>query len=219
MPKSKRKRKQALTKVKPKGRERKEGLVEHVRAACDSYAHVFTFDCAHYRTDHVAEMRRELKDSRIFMGNNKVMAIALGRDKEESYKDNLWKLAKRLGGNCGLLFTNQSKKEMKGFFGGFHRDSYARAGTPATVTWTIKAGPIEKFGHEMMDQLNKLGLPVKLEHGTLMALHDTTICVEGEPLTPEATQILKLFDVKTCSFHPNLTAHWHDGVAKAIQSS
>eukprot|EP00660_Eupelagonema_oceanica_P013918 gene13918-1868_t len=45
---------------------------------------------------------------------------------------------------------------------------------PATVNWTIPKGPILQFGHEMMDQLTKLGLPVKLEHGTLNLVADTT---------------------------------------------
>lgn len=44
---------------------------------------------------------------RFFLGKNKVMRVALGRDEDEEYRDNLHKLALYLTGQVGLLFTNQ----------------------------------------------------------------------------------------------------------------
>jgi mRNA turnover protein 4 len=49
---------------------------------------------------------------RFFFGKNKVMAFALGKSIEDEYKDNLHKLSDRLYGQCGLLFTNQTKDEV-----------------------------------------------------------------------------------------------------------
>eukprot|EP00659_Diplonema_papillatum_P020120 gene20120-30924_t len=69
MPKSKRERPAIFTKTKPKGIEHKDQLIENIRKAVDD---------------------------RIFMGNNKVMAVALGRGKEDSHKDNLYKMSGRL---------------------------------------------------------------------------------------------------------------------------
>ena len=161
-------------------------------------------------------MRKDLNDSRIFMGNNKVMAVSLGRAKEESHKDNLWKLARRLNGSCGLLFTNRPKKEIKEYFAAFEVSDFARAGCPATLDWTIPKGPLHQFGHEMMDQLSKLGLQVKLDHGTLVVLADTKVCMEGEALTPQATQLMKLWEIKSVAFRLLLTAHWSNGVARAV---
>eukprot|EP00662_Eupelagonemidae_sp_cell21_P002020 gene2020-24824_t len=87
MPKSKRQKAVALTKVKAKGRGHKEGLLEQIRDASDQYDHCFTFDYENFRTTHLTQVRQDLaEDSRIFMGNNKVMAIGLGRDKEESHE-------------------------------------------------------------------------------------------------------------------------------------
>jgi len=40
------------------------------------------------------------------------MSIGLGRTVEDEYKDNLHKLSSRLYGQCGLLFTNQTKDEV-----------------------------------------------------------------------------------------------------------
>ena len=216
MPKNKKSRTSALTQTKAKGMEHKEDLVTNIREAADLYESCFTFDLKNLRTTHMTAVRREFGDSRIFMGNNKVMAVALGRAKEDSYKENLFKLAKRLTGSCGLLFTNRAKKEVKDFFASFSVRDFARSGIPSAIDWTIPRGPLNQFGHEMMDQLSKLGLPIKLEHGTLVLLSDTKITQSGEPITPQASQLMKLWGVQSVAFRILLTAHWSEGVARAI---
>eukprot|EP01063_Lacrimia_lanifica_P017577 TRINITY_DN24629_c0_g1_i1.p2 TRINITY_DN24629_c0_g1~~TRINITY_DN24629_c0_g1_i1.p2 ORF type:complete len:223 (+),score=123.74 TRINITY_DN24629_c0_g1_i1:55-723(+) len=216
MPKNKREKKVALTNVKPKGMEHKEGLVDNIRAAVEEFENCFTFDLGNLRTNHLALVRKEFKDSRIFLGKNKVMAIALGRSKEESHQDNLYKLAAKLTGTSGLLFTNRSKKEVKQYFATFEVNDYARAGAVAAIDFSIPQGPIEQFGHEMMDQLMKLGLPIQLDKGTLLCLSDTRVAVEGEVITPEASQLMKLWGYQSATFRVLLTAHWSGGVARAI---
>eukprot|EP01061_Rhynchopus_euleeides_P031068 TRINITY_DN5146_c0_g1_i1.p2 TRINITY_DN5146_c0_g1~~TRINITY_DN5146_c0_g1_i1.p2 ORF type:complete len:243 (+),score=110.61 TRINITY_DN5146_c0_g1_i1:55-729(+) len=216
MPKNKKQRTTALTQTKPKGMDHKEDLVNKIREAADAFESCYTFDLKNLRTTHLTAVRREFSDSRIFMGNNKVMAVALGRAKEDSYKENLFKLAKRLTGSCGLLFTNRPKKEVKEFFSNFSVRDFARAGIPSSINWTIAKGPLTQFGHEMMDQLSKLGLPVKLDHGTLVLLADTKVAEEDEPLSSEASQLMKLWGIQSVSFRILLTAHWADGLARAI---
>ena len=46
------------------------------------------------------------------MGKSKVLARALGRNKEEEYGDNLHKLTSHCIGEIGLLFTNREKEEV-----------------------------------------------------------------------------------------------------------
>lgn len=49
---------------------------------------------------------------RFFFGRNKIIALALGRIREEEYKDNLHKLSKKLNGLCTVMFTNRSVEEI-----------------------------------------------------------------------------------------------------------
>eukprot|EP00760_Papus_ankaliazontas_P001932 PhM_4_TR10743/c0_g2_i1/m.2458/K14815/MRT4; mRNA turnover protein 4 len=219
MPKSKRAKVVALTTTKPKGRENKEKLVENIREALSKYDHVYTFDYANLRTKFLKEMRIERQgDSRMFLGNNRVMAVALGREEEESIAPNLFKLSKFIRGNAGLFFTNLPKSEVKQFFHDFIRDDFARTGNTMPQDVTIPAGalPSEVFPHSMMEQLAKLGLPVKLDRGVIHITEDTIICKEGAALTPEASQILKLFGVQMAQFQVTLTAHWTKGVARKV---
>ena len=74
MPKSKRNKVVALTKVKTKGREGKEQLVETVRDAMDNYKNAFVVSFENMRAGpfkHLAFKMRE--DSRFFLGKNKVI--------------------------------------------------------------------------------------------------------------------------------------------------
>lgn len=45
---------------------------------------------------------------RFFFGKNKVMSYALGKSAQEEIQNNLHKLALKIEGQCGLLFTNRS---------------------------------------------------------------------------------------------------------------
>ena len=220
MPRSKRAKVVPLTATKPKGRSDKEKLVEAIRVALTEFSHVYTFDYANLRTKYLKEMRLERAgDSRMFLGNNRVMALALGRDEEESAAPNLFKLSKYVKGNAGILFTNLPKAVIKKYFHeDFVRDDFARTGNVAPQDVVIPAGalPTEVFPHTMVEQLARLGLPVKLDRGIVTIREDTTICKAGAALTPESSQLLKLFGVMTVQFRVQLTAHWTAGVARKV---
>jgi mRNA turnover protein 4 len=57
-------------------------------------------------------MLNNLLFSRFFLGKNRVIAVALGRNKEDECKDNVHQIAKRLKGQCGVLFTDKPKDEV-----------------------------------------------------------------------------------------------------------
>ena len=74
MPKSKRNKVVALTKVKSKGRQGKTDLVNNVREAVDQYKNAFVVSYSNIRSGPfkvVANQWRE--DSKFFLGKNKVM--------------------------------------------------------------------------------------------------------------------------------------------------
>ena len=220
MPRSKRVRTKALTKTNRKGRDQKEKLVEAIRESLLTFPHVYIFDYTDLRSSFLKDLRAQrMKDSRIFMGNNRIMAIALGRSREESQRPNLFKLSLFLKGSGGLLFTHLPKQTVKQFLQtDFIREDYARAGVVATREIVIPGGALEadKFPHSMHGQFTRLGLPVKLERGIIHVREDTKICSKGVPLTPESAQLLKCFKIQMARFQVKLTAHWTKGVARRI---
>eukprot|EP00758_Cryptobia_borreli_P014751 Tbor_TRINITY_DN5953_c1_g2::TRINITY_DN5953_c1_g2_i1::g.18505::m.18505/K14815/MRT4; mRNA turnover protein 4 len=219
MPKSRRAKVVPLTQTKAKNKEHKDELITKIRAASEEFSHIYTVSIQNVRTNILQQIREERReDSRLFLGNNKLMMIALGRDEETSIKPNTYKLSKFLTGLSGLFFTNLSKKEVKEYFFQIGEQVYARTGQIATTKLTLKPGPLIQFPHNMFEYLTKLGLPLKLDKGVIMLLQETTVCDVGDTLSAEAASILKLFGLMTVEFKLHLTAHWNNGVAKKITS-
>ena len=138
MPKSKRKRKVALTKTEGKGAQLKIDLVEKNKNSVDSFKFLYVFSYENMRTNMFKKVRQELKESRLFLGKNKVMQVALGRDEAEEYGDELMKISNNLSGNQGLLFSDTNLKTMKKIFNNSVQQDFARSGNVATKPWNLK---------------------------------------------------------------------------------
>lgn len=211
MPKSKRKRKTALTKTQGKGAQLKMDLVEKIRDSVDKYKFLYVFSYENMRTNMFKKVRQELKDSRLFLGKNKVMQIALGRTEEDEYGDDLMKISNNLSGNRGLLFSNKTLKAMNKIFDNSVQQDFARAGNIATETVEFAEGPLPSMPHNMDEPLRNLGMPVMLKRGIVTLIKPFTVCQEGEPLSPEQARILKHFNYKLAEFKLTLTSYWSEG--------
>ncbi|XP_074608018.1 mRNA turnover protein 4 homolog [Acropora palmata] len=217
MPKSKRSKVLSLTKTKKKGLELKTGLVKEIQECVDNYTFVYLFSVENMRNSKLKEVRDEWKRSRFFFGKNKVMMIALGKNKEAEYKDNLHKISNKLKGQCGLMFTNQAKDDVIRWFKDYSELDYARAGNEATCDVKIDAGPLEEFQHSMEPQLRQLGLNTALKRGIINLQTDFQICKEGDTLTPEQARLLKLFGNPLAEFHITLLCLWsNDGTFEEL---
>lgn len=149
------------------------------------------------------------------------MGKSLGTTPEEEYKENLSQLIPYLSGNVGLLFTNRTPAQVSSYFSEFTRTDYARAGQRATHAVTIPAGPVmrneeEKMPHNMEPQLRKLRMPTRLVNGVVTLDSEFTICNEGDVLTPEQAQLLKLFYVTMADFKMTPIAYWWNGAVKEM---
>ena len=133
MPKSKRERKITLSKTAKKGRDRKGAILEEVRGCVDEYTNLFVFSAQSMRNTALKDVRAQLKKSRIFYGRNKLMAAALGRGPSEEYRDGLSQVAQSLlGGETGLIFTNETYESVRRCLEDSQVPEYARSGFEAT---------------------------------------------------------------------------------------
>nr|CAG4646503.1 EOG090X0BJA [Macrothrix elegans] len=208
MPKTKRFQKVSLTQIKKKGLNGKQQLVEDIRSCVDEYSHLYLFSVQNMRNNKLKGVRNEWKDSRFFLGKNRVIAVALGRSKEDECKENLHQISKRLKGQCGILFTNKSKEEVTGFFDKHVESDYARSGNIAQKTVTLLPGPLEQFPFNMEPYLRKLGLPTALRKGVVTLLKEFTVCKEGGILSPEEARLLKLLCIHMAKFKVTIEAVW-----------
>ena len=155
---------------------------------------------------------------RLFFGKTKVMAKALGTTPEDEYQPSTHLLSKYLNGNVGLLFTNREPSLVTEHFATLSETDFARAGTPASRSFTVPAGIVYSMGgeiaaeedvpmsHNLEPELRKLNMPTSLTKGKITLDNPYTVCKEGDVLDSRQTRLLKLFGVVTAEFKVNLLA-------------
>ena len=108
MAKSKRNKVVSLTKTKKSNvSEKKLDLVEKIQKYLNKFKYCYVFSFKNMSVMPMQELRNFWSDSKFVVGKNKVLQIALGRDEEEAFKTNTYKLSKFLKANCGLFFTDK----------------------------------------------------------------------------------------------------------------
>mmetsp|Transcript_110905 Transcript_110905/g.236906 ORF Transcript_110905/g.236906 Transcript_110905/m.236906 type:complete len:226 (-) Transcript_110905:78-755(-) len=221
MPKSKRNKVIALTKTKKKSRDAKDKLIEEIREACGKYSRVFLLSIENERTRFLQEIRQQLRPGRMIIARNKVMQLALGMTASAECQDGIHKLAGMITGQCALLFTDKPPAEVQSFFAEFHPIDFARCGAVATTTVTLPRGPdtLAKLPHSIEAHLRSLGMPTQLREGKIHLLGDHTVCKEGQELSSDAAQVLKLLDIKQAQFAMTVEAHWHRDGGKVVDCS
>lgn len=207
-------------------REHKSSFIQEVRDAVDKHDSIYLFSYENMRSNKFKNVRLEFRGtddvpSRIFLGKNKLIQIALGRNAEEEYADNLRNVAKLVtGGSVGLLFTSRPRDQVEGYFSSMVEADFARAGSVSSRTFTVTNEMLDLFPVSMMEQFRKLGMPVEIKVGKVIlrdGLKEFRVCKEGETLSAEKCKMLVHFDVKVADFKVDLVCRWADGEFETLQ--
>jgi len=218
MPRSRRSQLVALTQTAKKTRDHKAAVVQEIRSAIDDHDSLFLFSFENMRSHLFKKVRMDFrepdmegKSSRIFLGKNKLMQIALGRTPEDEYADNLKAVSKNITGSVGLLMTSKSREEVEQYFANLAEEDFARAGSNAPREIIISNKMLYNFPVSMVEQFRKLGMPVEVDNGKIVLIgkkKEYVVCKEGQTLSVEACKILFQFGIKVSEFKVNLVSHW-----------
>ena len=203
-------------------RDHKSKYIEEVRHAIDKHETLYLFSYENMRSNKFKNVRLYFRTddkkypSRIFLGKNKLLQIALGRTPEEEYADNLRHVAKRItGGSVGLLFTSKPTNEVESYFDNMIEPDFARAGAVATREVIISNDTLSYYPVSMMEQFRKLGMPVEIKLGKVILRNGSSdgyrICKQGEVLSAEKCKLLTHFDQKLTNFKVDLVCRWSNG--------
>lgn len=208
----------ALTQTSKKTREHKSNIIRDVRETIDDHDAVYLFSYENMRSSKFKKIRMDFrqpdmdgKRSRVFLGKNKLMQIALGRTLEDEYSENLRLVSKKIIGNVGLLMTSKPDSEVEEYFASFAEDDFARAGAIATKNVTVNNEMLYNFPSSMVEQFRKLNMPVDIDNGKLVlsgGKNEFNICKEGDELSVEACKLLVQFGIKLTEFRVKLICRW-----------
>jgi mRNA turnover protein 4 len=218
----------ALTETSKRStRDHKTKYIEQVRNAVDSHETLYLFSFENMRSNKFKQIRMHFRQdannntmeedapSRIFLGKNKLLQVALGRTTEDEYSDNLRQVSKRItGGSVGLLFTSRPANQVEDYFTNLCEPDFARAGFVAPRAVIITNEHLANFPVSMVEQFRKLGLPTQVDNGKVILMDDKSdyrICKEGETLSAEKCKLLTQFDTKISEFKVKLECRWSKG--------
>ncbi|KIW03752.1 uncharacterized protein PV09_05058 [Verruconis gallopava] len=220
MPKSKRAKVVHLSKVEKKDKEHRQKIFTEVQEAAEAYPYIYVFRVSNMRNTYLKEIRSEFSDSRLFFAKTKIMAKALGTTPESSHLPGLSLLAPYLHGDVGLLCTPRPPSDILPYFRAFSQTDFARAGVPASFTFTLPAGVLHAQGgqvpsaedtpvqHSSEPMLRRWGLPTRLDKGKVVLDEEYTVCEEGKVLNSHQTALLKFFGVAMAEFKITVEAYW-----------
>ncbi|XP_055609631.1 mRNA turnover protein 4 homolog [Uranotaenia lowii] len=204
MPKSRRDKKVSLTKTERKGLSNKQQIIEDIQECRQKYDNVFLFSVQNMRNSKLKDIRTAWKNSRFFFGKNRVMQLGMkfvsDEDDDPKLEKDLDKLREQMVGQCGLLFTSETKDTVLEWFDSYSADEFARSGFKAPKTVKLPAGPLEEFSHAIEPHLRSLGMPTKLERGIVTLYKEFTVCEKNKVLSPEQARILKLLGKPLAKF-------------------
>ncbi|KAI2511278.1 mRNA turnover protein [Fragilaria crotonensis] len=219
MPKNRRAQVVNLTQTAKKTRDHKSTYISEVREAIGKHDTLYLFSYENMRSNKFKNVRLHFRDgdennsSRIFLGKNKLLQIALGRTPEEEFGDNLCQVAKRITGSVGLLLTSRDAEEVEEYFASLQEEDFARAGSVATTRVVITNEMVSAYPVSMMEHFRKLGLPVEIQTGKIVLVGgDYVLCKEGATLSAENCKVLVHFGIKLSEFKVQLVCRWkNDG--------
>lgn len=209
----------SLNKTEKKGRAAKARLIEQIRAVVAEYPHAYLFRVRNMRNVLFKTLRTQT-NGRFFVGKNKVMAVALGRDEASECIPGGAQLAQNLRGDVGLLLSRETPEALNTAFSMTMELDYARTGNKADMTVVVEADPAglrsvetgEPLPASVEPYLREAGMPTMLRGGSvLLNTPEYTVCVEGECLTANQARILKLIGVKMATFQVEIIAHLFEG--------
>lgn len=208
-------------------REHKSEFVQEVRTAIDGHEQLYLFSYENMRSNKFKDIRMHFRStagddgmdipSKIMLGKNKLLQIALGKTPEDEYADNLRHVAKEItkNPNSGLLATSRPRSEVEEYFANFVEPDFARAGSVSPRDVFITNEMLSNHPVSMVEQqFRKQGLPVKIDNGKIVLLDGVTeykLCKEGETLSPEKCKALTHFGIKLSEFRVKLVCRWSAG--------
>jgi mRNA turnover protein 4 len=206
----------ALTQTEKRStRDHKSNYIQQVRDAIDAHDGLYLFHFENMRSSKFKNVRLYFREeSRIFLGKNKLLQIALGRTEEDEYQENLHHVGKRIKGGCvGLLLTSLPRERVESYFAKWEEPDFARCGAESPRDVMVTSTMLEGYPVSMMEQFRKLGMPVEIKNGKVILIdrEEWRLCKKGEQLSAEKCKLLVHFDQKLTTFKVQLAAHWSKG--------
>ena len=153
------------------------------------------------------KMRKTLKDSAVLkMSRKTFMSLALN----DSGKENIVALEEYMEGQPAMIFTNMNPFKLYKILESSKTAAPAKAGSIAPEDIVVPKGDTAFKPGPILGELQKIGIPAKIEKGKIVITSDKTIVAAGESIPRDVASILTRLEIFPLEVGIDLRAAYED---------
>lgn len=186
--------------------EWKKEEVQNLKELIKSHGVVGMANLADIPAPQLQKMRRNLKDTTIKMSRKTLMSLALS----ESEKDNIAALGDYMTGQPALIFTDMNPFKLYKILEASKTAAPAKAGSIAPSDIVVPKGDTAFKPGPILGELQKVGIPAKIDKGKIVITKDKVIVAEGEVVPRDVAGILTRLEIEPMEVGIDLIAAYED---------
>jgi len=188
----------------------KSAEVEEIRRLLHEYKGLGVANLQKVRAAQLQEMKRKLKDmANVRVIKNTLMKRAVAECKDKS---GLERLEPLLNGPNIFLFTNLNPFKLSLLLEKGRVRTTAKAGDVAAIDVIVPAGNTGLPPGPIISQLGSVGLPTRIEAGSVWVNRDTLVAKKGDVIDARLAGVLSKLGIKPVEVGLILKAVYEDGL-------
>lgn len=197
--------------LEKKVKDWKKAEVEELAKLIENYKVVALSDLYKVKTAQIQELRKRFGDEVKFRCvKNTLAKFALKKVSEK--KPGVEKLEEYLKGSNLFIFTNISPFKLSILFEKNKINLPASAGDVAPEDIVVPEGNTGMSPGPVISELSDVGLPTKIESGSIWITRDTVVARKGEVISAKLASILSRLGIKPIKAGLTLKAAYEDGL-------
>jgi len=189
--------------------EEKSGEVEQIKELLQEYKSVGVASLQKVRASQLQELKKTLGD-KVYMRvlKNTLTKIAI----EEMNKEELKKLEHYLEGSNVYFFSDLNPFKLALLLEKGKVKTTAKSGDIAYMDVVVPAGNTGQPPGPVISQLNAVGLPTRIESGSVWVSKDTLVVRKGEPINERLAGVLSKLGIKAVELGISMHAVLDEGL-------
>jgi large subunit ribosomal protein L10 len=189
--------------------EEKSGEVEEIKEILSGYKSIGVASLQKVRAAQLQELKKNLA-GKVYMRvlKNTLIKLAL----EGMGETELKKLEQYLEGSNVFLFTNLNPFKLALLLERGKVKTTAKSGDIAAMDVVIPAGNTGQPPGPIISQLNSVGLPTRIESGSVWVSKDTLVVRKGEVINERLAAVLSKLGIKAVEAGLYMTAVYDEGL-------
>jgi len=189
--------------------DEKTGEVEEIKELLKEYKSIGVASLQKVRAAQLQELKKNLAD-KVYMRvlKNTLTKIAI----ENMGETELKKLEQYLGGSNVFLFTNLNPFKLALLLERGKVKTTAKSGDIAAMDVVIPSGNTGQPPGPIISQLNAVGLPTRIESGSVFVSKDTLVVRKGETISERLAAVLSKLGIKAVEAGLSMRAVLDEGL-------